>query len=128
MPRQARLDVPGALHHIMVRGIDKSNIFRDTQDKARFLERLGQNVQDAKCSFYAWVLMDNHVHILFRSGQSGISAVMRKLLTWYAQYFNRTNFGDVVTYVAKRLTVPTEVANITSCRAKPAYMSPVPST
>lgn len=89
MPRQARLDVPGALHHIMVRGIDKANIFRDVQDKARFLERLGHNVQDAKCSVCAWVLMDNHVHILFRSGQNGISAVMRKLLTWYAQYFNR---------------------------------------
>ncbi len=89
MPRHARLDVPGALHHIMVRGIDKSSIFRDAEDKARFLERLGQNVQDAKCSIYAWVLMDNHVHILFRSGQDGISAVMRKLLTWYAQYFNR---------------------------------------
>ena len=89
MPRQARLDVPGALHHIMVRGIDKSNIFRDIQDKTRFLERLGQNVQDAQCAVYAWVLMDNHVHILFRSGQDGISAVMRKLLTWYAQYFNR---------------------------------------
>jgi len=89
MPRQARLDVPGALHHIMVRGIDRSNIFRDSEDKARFLERLGQNVQDAKCAVYAWVLMDNHVHILFRSGEDGISAVMRKLLTWYAQYFNR---------------------------------------
>ena len=89
MPRQARLDVSGALHHIMVRGIDKSKIFRDEQDKARFLERLGQNVLDAKCAVYAWVLMDNHVHILFRSGQAGISAVMRKLLTWYAQYFNR---------------------------------------
>ena len=89
MPRQARLDVPGALHHIMVRGIDKTNIFRDAEDKARFLERLGQNVQESQCAIYAWVLMDNHVHLLFRSGQSGISAVMRKLLTWYAQYFNR---------------------------------------
>ncbi len=89
MPRHARLDAPGALHHIMVRGIDKSNIFRDAEDKARFLERLGQNVQGSKCSIYAWVLMDNHVHLLFRSGQDGISAVMRKLLTWYAQYFNR---------------------------------------
>ena len=56
MPRQARLDVPGALHHIMVRGIDKSNIFRDDEDKARFLERLGQNVEEGKCSVYAWVL------------------------------------------------------------------------
>ena len=89
MPRQARLDVPGALHHIMVRGIDKSKIFRDDEDKARFLERLGQNVEEGKSAVYAWALMDNHVHILFKSGKDGISTVMRKLLTWYAQYFNR---------------------------------------
>ncbi len=89
MPRQARLDVPGALHHIMVRGINKANIFDDNEDKSRFLERLGQNVLEGKCSVYAWVLMDNHVHILFKSGKHGISAVMRKQLTWYAQYYNR---------------------------------------
>lgn len=89
MPRQARLDVPGALHHIMVRGINKSNIFEDDQDKAQFLERLGQTVIKGKCSVYAWVLMNNHVHILFKSGEDGVSAVMRKLLTWYALYFNR---------------------------------------
>ncbi len=89
MPRQARLDVPGALHHVMVRGIDKSKIFRDDEDKARFLERLGHNVEVGKSTVYAWVLMDNHVHILIKSGKDGISTVMRKLLTWYAQYFNR---------------------------------------
>src|SRR4030043_2402645 len=89
MPRQARLDISGALHHIMVRGVNKSDIFEDDQDKTLFLERLGQNVIDGKCSVYAWVLMDSHAHILFKSGERGISAVMRKLLTWYAQYFNR---------------------------------------
>ncbi len=89
MPRQARLDVPGALHHIMVRGINKSAIFEDDQDRARFLEKLDQTVSEGKCAVYAWVLMGNHVHILFKSGQDGISAVMRKLLTWYAQYYNR---------------------------------------
>lgn len=73
----------------MVRGIDKSTIFRDDQDRHRFLERLGENVQAAQCAVHAWVLMDNHVHMLFRSGKQGISAVMRKVLTWYAQYFNR---------------------------------------
>ena len=87
MPRQARLDVPGALHHIMVRGINKSAIFQDNQDKLRFLWRLGENVTEGKCVVYAWVLMDNHVHILFKSGKQGISTVMRKLLTWYAQYY-----------------------------------------
>lgn len=89
MPRQARLDIPGALHHIMVRGINKSDIFDDDQDRALFLERLGKNVAEGKCTIYAWVLMSNHVHILFKSGREGISQVMRKSLTWYAQYYNR---------------------------------------
>jgi len=89
MPRQARLDIAGALHHIMLRGINKSVIFEGDQDRIRFLERLGQTVIEGKCTVYAWVLMSNHVHILFKSGKSGISDVMRKLLTWYALYFNR---------------------------------------
>ncbi len=89
MPRQPRLDVPGALHHIMVRGNNKANIFSDDQDRIKFLQRLGENITEAKCSVYAWVLMSNHVHILFKSGKKGISAVMRKLLTWYAVYYNR---------------------------------------
>ena len=89
MPRQARLDVPGALHHIMVRGINKADIFKDDQDRSLFLERLGLQVGDGDSAIYAWVLMTNHVHLLFRSGKEGISGVMRKLLTWYAQYFNR---------------------------------------
>ena len=89
MPRQARLDVAGALHHIMVRGINKTAIFEDDKDRIRFLERLGQTVIEGECTIYAWVLMSNHVHILFKSGKSGISDVMRKLLTWYALYFNR---------------------------------------
>ena len=89
MPRQARLDISGALHHIMVRGIDKTSIFRDDEDKARFLERLGKTVAEGKCAVYAWVLMDNHIHLLFKSGKAGISTVMRKLLTWHALHFNR---------------------------------------
>jgi len=88
MPRQARLDMPGALHHIMIRGINKTDIFADAEDRLKFLERLGKNIIKAKCSVYAWVLMNNHVHILFKSGERGISEVMRRVLSWYAQYFN----------------------------------------
>ncbi len=89
MPRQARLDVPGALHHIMLRGINKSPIFEDDQDRKLFLVRLERNVTAADARVYAWVLMTNHVHILFKSGKQGISDVMKKQLTWYAQYYNR---------------------------------------
>ena len=89
MPRQARLDVPGALHHIMIRGINKSSIFKDGRDRTRFLDRLGKNIVETQSSVYAWALMETHVHLLVRSGRPGISALMRKLLTWYAQYYNR---------------------------------------
>jgi len=60
MPRQARLDIPGAPLHIMVRGINKSAIFQDDQDKLQFLERLGKNITAGHCQIYAWVLMRNH--------------------------------------------------------------------
>jgi hypothetical protein len=60
MPRQARLDIPGALRHITVRGINKSTIFEDDQDRERFLKHLGKNVIDGRASVYAWALMRNH--------------------------------------------------------------------
>jgi len=88
MPRQARLDVTGALHHIMVRGINKTPIFVDDRDRESFLERLHLNLNDSTCSIYAWTLMDNHLHLLVKSGGQGISYLMRKQLTWYAMYFN----------------------------------------
>ncbi len=89
MPRQPRLDIPGALHHIMLRGINKSSIFNDDRDRAAFLDKIGQILGEEQDRIFAWVLMRNHVHILFNSGKLGISAFMRKLLTWYALYFNR---------------------------------------
>ncbi len=42
----------------------------------------------------AWVLMTNDIHLLFKSGTNGISAMMRKQLTWYAQYYNRCHNKD----------------------------------
>ena len=91
MPRQARLDAPGALHHIMVRGINKTEIFSEAKDKKMFIERLSAAVIEGQCAIYAWAVMDNHSHILFRSGKQGISDIMRKVLTWYARYYNRSH-------------------------------------
>jgi putative transposase len=62
MPRQARLDMPGALHHIMVRGINKKAVFSDKEDKEQLLQRLGINLVDGQGFVYAWVVMDNHLH------------------------------------------------------------------
>jgi REP element-mobilizing transposase RayT len=89
MARKSRIDAPGALHHIIVRGIDRQSIFMDSQDCQNFIERLGKILTDASTACYAWALMANHVHLLIRTGMVPVSAVMRRLLTGYAQQFNR---------------------------------------
>lgn len=89
MPRQARLDSPGVLHHVMIRGIERRNIFRDDHDRNDFIERLSRLLPETQTFCYAWAFMPNHAHFLFRSGPSGIAYLMRKLLTGYAVSFNR---------------------------------------
>ena len=89
MPRQARLDAPGALHHIMIRGIERRKIFRNDRDRKDFLDRLAKLLPATKTACYAWVFMQNHAHFLFRTGLVPLATVMRKLLTGYAVSFNR---------------------------------------
>jgi len=89
MPRQARLDAPGTLHHVMIRGIERSPIFKDDQDRQDFISRMGMLAQETGTKILAWALMSNHVHLLFFSGPSGISKFMRRLLTGYALRYNR---------------------------------------
>jgi putative transposase len=89
MPRKARLDVPGTLHHVMVRGIEGIHIFRDEEDRSAFVERISSLVQESGTRILAWSLLDNHLHLLIVSGPEGLSTFMRRLLTGYASGFNR---------------------------------------
>ena len=89
MPRKSRIDAPGALHHLVLRGIERKAIFKDDLDYQNFLKRLGKVLTETSTACYAWALMANHVHVLLRTGTVPISTVMRKLLTGYAQQFNR---------------------------------------
>jgi len=89
MPRQARIDFPGALHHIMVRGIDRCDIFKSDVDQEHFLDRLGVVLEESGTHCYAFALMTNHVHLLLITGELPISKIMQSLLTGYAIYFNR---------------------------------------
>jgi len=89
MPRSARLDAPGVLHHIMIRGIERRTIFRVKKDREDFLERLSKLLPETETSCYAWTLMPNHAHFLFRTGIAPLATLMRRLLTGYAVSFNR---------------------------------------
>ncbi len=89
MPRKARIDAPGALHHIIVRGIEKRKIFEDNKDRNQFVKRLANNLTVTETPCYAWSLMPNHVHLLLKTGLTPIATIMMRLLTGYAGYFNR---------------------------------------
>jgi len=89
MPRHARLDAPGALHHVICRGIERRPIVRDDTDRAAFVERLGRVLTATGTPCYAWALLPNHIHLLLRTGAVPLTTVMRRLLTGYAGAFNR---------------------------------------
>jgi len=89
MPRTARLDTPGLLHHIMIRGIERRKIFNDDKDRENLIERLSILLPETRTQCYAWSFLSNHAHFLFRSGPRGIAGLMRRLLTGYAVSYNR---------------------------------------
>jgi putative transposase len=60
MPRTGRIDAPGALHHIIARGIGRRKIFDDDADRDAFLERLGIVLSEGGASCYAWALIPYH--------------------------------------------------------------------
>jgi putative transposase len=63
MPRKARIDAPGALHHIIVRGIERRKIFRDDSDRDSFIDRLGRILNETHTDCFAWALIPNHAHL-----------------------------------------------------------------
>jgi REP element-mobilizing transposase RayT len=89
MPRIARIDAPAALHHIIIRSIEKRPIFLSDADRDRFVSRLARVLTDTATACYAWALMPNHAHLLLRTGMQPITTIMRRLLTGYALDFNR---------------------------------------
>ena len=88
MARGPRLDAPGTLHHVMVRGIERRRLFKSDRDREDFLDRLGKVLQQGQARCFAWVLIPNHVHILLRTGPVPLARLMRRLLTGYAVTFN----------------------------------------
>ena len=88
MPRKARIDAAGALHHIIVRGIEGTKIFRDDADRDNLLDRLADLLLKSRTRCFAWALLPNHAHLLLQTGLQPIASLMRRLLTGYAVSFN----------------------------------------
>ncbi len=88
MPRRPRIDIPG-YHHIINRGVNKTNIFSSSDDKEKFMQILCKACHIYAVIVHDYCLMDNHYHILVENSQVNLSLFMRQVNSNYAIYYNK---------------------------------------
>ncbi len=89
MARPLRIEVPGGLYHVIVRGNERKAVFRDDRDRERYLERLAHYREKFSFQLLAYCLMTNHVHLAIETGKVPLSKTMAGLQSSYTQHFNR---------------------------------------
>ncbi|ABR49938.1 protein of unknown function DUF1568 [Alkaliphilus metalliredigens QYMF] len=89
MPRNAREKSQTGIYHVMMRGIDKRNIFIAEDDYDKFLHYIERAKGKSDISLVAYCFMTNHVHLLIKEGKEEIGNTIRRISVGYAQYHNR---------------------------------------
>jgi len=89
MARPLRMDYPYTFYHVLSRGNERKEIFRDEKDHLRFLDTLGKMVERFKLEVHAYVLMKNHFHLLVHTKEANLSRAIQWLGVSYSVWFNR---------------------------------------
>lgn len=89
MARQARQQCESGVYHVVLRGINRQDIFYDEEDYQRFLETLATKKSEKQYELYGYCLMSNHVHLLLRENNDSIARIMSRIGTSYAWWYNR---------------------------------------
>ena len=92
MSRAWRIEYKGALYHLLSRGNEQRDIFEDERDRSIFLDTIGEFSERFEIDVFAFVLMDNHYHLLVRTRQANLKKAMHWFGTTYTQRFNRRHF------------------------------------
>ena len=88
MARSPRLDAPGVTHHVWARAVEGRPIFLESHDGECLIRRLGELCVDLGSRCYAWALMSNHLHLVVRTDEGRLSALVHRLHTSFAAQFN----------------------------------------
>ena len=89
MARKPRLDVPGTVHHVMVRGWGRGDLFQMDAEREAFLERVEDSLTWGGAQCFAWALMTNHCHLVLLRGRRPLAKVMHRIDSWFASFLNR---------------------------------------
>jgi REP element-mobilizing transposase RayT len=89
MARPLRITYEGAVYHVTIRGNERKCIFRDDDDRDRFVLNLAESVKSYGARLYLYCLMTNHAHLVLETPGGNLSRFMQRLQTAYTLYFNR---------------------------------------
>ncbi len=88
MPRTARKKSESGIYHIMLRGINRQQIFEDEEDNLHFLETLKKYKEQCGYEIYAYCLMGNHLHILLKEGKEELTLILKRIASSYVYWYN----------------------------------------
>ena len=89
MARPFRIVYPGAWYHVTSRGIERRSIFTEARDRYHFLDLLPLMRERFAVNLYAYVLMQNHYHLLLQTSEPNLSQTIQWLNVSYSVWFNR---------------------------------------
>jgi putative transposase len=89
MARRLRVEFEDAIYHLCARGNARQTVFRDEQDRVRFVELLSESAQRFEAAVLCFVLMGNHFHLVAQTHRANLRRWMHWLLVCYTVYFNR---------------------------------------
>ena len=88
MPRQARRKSKSGIYHVLLRGINRQQIFEDNEDFEMFLQVLKDCKAISECKLFAYCLMGNHIHLLVQESKEPIGQFMKRILTRFVYWYN----------------------------------------
>lgn len=88
MPRKPRQRSCTDYYHVIARGLNKLDIFRNRCEKSRILNLIRENCQEYDVQIYAYCIMSNHFHLLLKAELKELASFMARILAGYAQYYN----------------------------------------
>ncbi|MGI6225957.1 MAG: REP-associated tyrosine transposase [Peptococcales bacterium] len=91
MARQARLESETGYYHVMIRGINRENIFQTEQEKEKILTLVKEKTQEEPCKIVAYCIMNNHLHMIIHAEKAILVRVMKRINISYAMSYNQRN-------------------------------------
>jgi putative transposase len=89
MARPLRVHRPEAWYHVTARGTERKDIFREERDRRHWLELIPELAERFRIPIFAYVMMDNHYHLLVGAPELNLSQAMQWFQTSYSMWFNR---------------------------------------